>query len=281
LPFFRGFAEKGARVSSAGRYGSVPFPVRFLTLALLVGGLIGVVTNFPPILGFWPWEMPPLAHRFLAGAAAAYLVGGAVTLARGRWAESELLLVTVILYGVPLVGAILAQPGSVDWTRLVALLFAGIVTSALVVSVFYVLKGRGRTLAEGGTVLSVPLRVFLLVVGDAATAVGALVYAVPSRAGLVWPWSALPAWSDPLDNRLVASMLLTVGLGALFALWRDDRGAAGLLVLMVWAYCVVVGAALVLHAAAEPAFLLPDAVYVCIFAVIAAAGAGALLWQER
>ena len=211
----------------------MPFPVRFLILALLVGGLIGVVTNFPLILGFWPWEMPPLAHRFLAGAAAAYLVGGAVTLARGRWAESELLLVTVILYGVPLVGAILAQPDSVDWTRLVALLFAGIVTSALVVSVFYVLKGRGRTLAEGGAVLSVPLRVFLLVVGDAAIAVAALVYAVPSRAGLVWPWSALPAWSDPLDNRLVASMLLTVGLGVLFALWRDDRGAAGLLVLTV------------------------------------------------
>ena len=75
-----------------------------------------------------------------------------------------------------------------------------------------------------------------------------------------------PAWSDPQDDRLVASMLLTVGLGALFALWRDDRGAAELLVL---------------HAAAEPAILLPDAVYVCIFAVIAAAGAGALLWRER
>ena len=70
-------------------------------------------------------------------------------------------------------------------------------------------------------------------------------------------------------------MLLTVGFGVLFALWCNDRGAAGLLVLMVWAYCVVVGAALVfLHAAAEPAFLLPGAVYVCIFAVIAAAGQG-------
>ncbi|HKH78126.1 MAG TPA: hypothetical protein VKA51_14300 [Rubrobacteraceae bacterium] len=192
-------------------------------------------------------------------------------------------MVTVILYGAPLVGAILAQPGSVNWSRPVPLLFDGIVTSALVVSVFYVLRGRGRTLAEGGTVLSVSVRVLLLVglVGDAATAVGALVYAGPSREGLVWPWSALPARSDPLDNRLVASMLLTVGLGARFALWRDDRGAAGLPVLMVWAYCVVVGAALVLHAAAEPAFLLPDAVYVCIFAVIAAAGTGALFWRER
>ena len=100
-------------MASAGRHEGVPFPIRFLTRALLVGGLIGVVTNFPLILGFWPWEMPPLAHRFLAGAAAAYLVGGAVTLARGRWAESELLLVTVLLYGVPLVGAILAQLGPV------------------------------------------------------------------------------------------------------------------------------------------------------------------------
>ncbi len=61
----------------------MPFPIKFLILALLVGGLIEVVTNFRPILGSWPWEMPPLAHRFLAEAAA-YLVGGAVTLARGN-----------------------------------------------------------------------------------------------------------------------------------------------------------------------------------------------------
>ncbi len=196
-------------MSSAGRYGSVPFPIGFLILALLVGGLIEVVTNFRPILGSWPWEMPHLAHRFLAGAAAAYLVGGAVTLARG-------------------------------------------------------MMGRER---------SAP--------GDAATAVGALVYAVPSRAGLVWPWSALPAWSDPPGQPPRCFDAAQRGLGALFALWRDDRGVARLLVLMVWAYWVVVGSALVLHAAAEPAFLLPDAVYVWIFAVIAAAGAGALLRRGR
>ena len=107
-------------------------------------------------------------------------------------------------------------------------------------------------------------------------------WCTPSRAGRASSGHGPPSphGATPLDNRLVASMLLTVGLGALFALWCDDRGVARLLVLMVWAYWVV-GAALVLHAAAEPAFLLPDAVYVWIFAVIAAAGAGALLRRGR
>ncbi len=108
-------------------------------------------------------------------------------------------------------------------------------------------------------------------------------WCTPSRAGRASSGHGPPSphGATPLDDRLVASMLLTVGLGALFALWCDDRGVAGLLVLMVWAYWVVVGAALVLHAAAEPAFLLPDAVYVWIFAVIAAAGPGALLRRGR
>jgi hypothetical protein len=54
LPFVRGFAEKGAHVSSAGRHGSVPFPIKFLILALLVGGLIEGGINFRSILGSWP-----------------------------------------------------------------------------------------------------------------------------------------------------------------------------------------------------------------------------------
>jgi hypothetical protein len=39
--------------------GGVPFLVRFLTLALLIGGLIGGVSNFLLLAGYWPWEMPP------------------------------------------------------------------------------------------------------------------------------------------------------------------------------------------------------------------------------
>ncbi len=34
--------------------GGVPFLVRFLTLALLIGGLIGGVTNFLLLAGYWP-----------------------------------------------------------------------------------------------------------------------------------------------------------------------------------------------------------------------------------
>ena len=118
--------------------GGLPFLVRLLTLALLVGGLIGGIANFLLLPGFWPWEISPLAHRFLAGAAAAYVVGALITLTRSRWAESELLLVTVIIYAIPLVGAILMQPTLIDWSKVVARLFVGIVTPAIIISIGYV-----------------------------------------------------------------------------------------------------------------------------------------------
>ncbi len=92
---------------------------------------------------------------------------------------------TVIPYGVSLVEAILAQPGFVVWSRLAALPFAGIFTSALVVSVFYALKWRGSYPRRGRDCAQRPPARILLVVDNVATAVGALVYAVPSRAGLV------------------------------------------------------------------------------------------------
>ena len=254
----------------------VPLLVRFLTLALLIGGLTGGIANFLLLDGFWPWEMPPLAHRFLAGAAAAYVVGTLFVFASGRWAESELLLATVVIYGVPLVAAILVQPHLIDWSTPVAWLFIGVVTPALIISTGYLLANWNRT--ESNSALDLAPRTYLLVLGVLTAIVGLLVFVVPERSGLLWPWAALDTW-EPLDSRLVASMLLTIAGGALLAWWRNDRGMARLLLVMLTAYCVIAGTGLALHAAVEPAMLAANTIYIGIFSVVTLTGT--LLFARR
>jgi hypothetical protein len=252
--------------------GGVPFLVRFLTLALLIGGLIGGVTNFLLLAGYWPWEMPPLAHRFLASAAAAYVVGALITLTRRRWAESELLMVTVVIYGILLVGAVLLQPTLLDWSSGITWAFVGIVTPALAISIGYLWSMRDKASAETAQTLSSTLRTYLLIVGILALAVGTLVFVAPKQSGLIWPWAALDVWTL-LDSRLIACMLLTIASGAFLARGRNDEGVAQLFLAMLFAYCVVAGIGLALHAAATPAFLVADLVYVGIFAVVVVVGA--------
>jgi hypothetical protein len=250
----------------------VPFLVRFLTVALLTGGLIGGITNFLLLPGFWTWEMPPLAYRFLASAAAAYVVGAAITLTRPRWAESELLMVTVIVYGILLVGAVLLQPTLIDWSSGITWAFVSIVGPALLISIGYIWAMRDRASSETTQRLGAALGIYLLVVGLLALAVGALVFAVPKQSGFIWPWAALDVWKL-LDSRLIACMLLTIGAGALLARWRNDRGVAQVFLAMLFAYCVVAGIGLILHAATTPPFVTADLTYVGIFAIVEVVGA--------
>src|SRR5688572_25338646 len=106
---------------------TIPGPVRFLTLLLLAGGGIGALLSLFLVPGNWPWTMPPLAFRFLAGAAAAYAIGSFITLTNKRWRVSELLLVTVIIYGFALGAAVLMQLELIDWSKLVAWTFFGLI----------------------------------------------------------------------------------------------------------------------------------------------------------
>jgi hypothetical protein len=248
--------------------GSVPVLVRILTVALCAGGAIGAVTSFLLIRGGWPWPMPDLAYRFLAGAAVAYAVGSAITLTRRGWAESELLLATVALYGVPLGIAMLVQPGPVDWTQPVAWSFVGLVVPALAISIGALWVNRRVLAGAEPDPLPGRLRGLLGVIAVLGGVVGLLVFAVPREAGFVWPWAELGPWKA-LDSRLLASMLLTIGGAAALVAWRNRQAMADVFLPMLWSYCVVAGAGLVIHAVNTPAMRTEDLIYVAIFAILA------------
>jgi hypothetical protein len=251
---------------------SVPLPVSLLTMALLVGGLIGGISNLlfvPP--GFWVWEMPVLAYRFLAAAAFAYVAGSLITLMLGRWAESELLIATVNFYGWPLLIAILLDADKIDWSRFVTWAFLLVVLPALVISITYLSANRYRTSSEAQFLLSKGFRLYLLIIGLAALLVGLLVYVAPKQAGFVWPWSELKAWRQ-LDSRLIASMLLTIAGGSFLVNWRNDRRGARVFLVMLAAYCIMADIGIALHAWATPAFVEQDTIYIIIFGMVLAIG---------
>src|SRR5579859_3249252 len=141
---------------------NLPVPVRLLTLALLVGGGIGCAGNLlltPD--GLWVWTMPQLAQRFLAAAAAAYVLGSLVALSSTRWVESELLFGTVVLYGVPLIGAIVLAPAQIDWQQPIAWAFVVVVTPALLISLVTIWRQRPRARREALQALTGLQRWFL------------------------------------------------------------------------------------------------------------------------
>jgi MFS family permease len=259
--------------------GKIPFAVRFVTLALLVGGFLGGVTNFLLINGFWPWAMPDLAYRFLAAAAVAYVVGSLVTFFSSRWVVSEYLMSSVLIYGYALVAAVLIDAGQIDWSKIVAWLFVIIVTIAGTIGTIFVLAKRKTATAEVKTPLNNLTRYFVLGLGLLSFVVALLVYFIPKSAGFIWPWAVLPVWT-PLDSRLIASMLLTIGGGAFLVFYRNDREVWQVFASMLWAYCIVAGAGIALHATVTPAMVLPDVIYLVVFAIILLVSFG-LFMRER
>ena len=248
-----------------------PLPVSILILALLGGGGIGALVNLWVIPAAWPWEMPLLAHRFLAGAAAAYFVGSSIVLRKSTWLAAELLILSVLVYGFPLVGAIGVSANLIDWTKGVAWLFVGIVTPAVIICLSY--GWAKREDVQFTHPLNGPTRRFLFALGLLSGLVGVVVFLIPKQAGFIWPWAVLAAWK-PLDSRLIASMLLTISSLAFYTHWRNDQDAWDVTAGMLWAYCLVAGLGLVLHAIATPAFLAADVTYLVIFA-----GISLISWQ--
>jgi hypothetical protein len=257
----------------------VPRPLLLLAAALALGGAIGAISQFVLFKELWVWEMPDLAHRFLAAAASAYVVGGAIVIARRRRAEAELLAATVLIYGYPLVAAIFLDADVVDWGKPITWAFVGIVTPAVLVGTVYLLRARAPSEPAGvaaSPAVAPAARALLMLLVAGAGILGALVYLAPRDVGALWPWGELAPWKV-IDHRLVASMLLTVAGGALLALVRPDRDTTRLLLAMVVAYCAVAVAGLALHAGdAPPGFAKKDAVYIAILAVVGL-GSAALL----
>jgi len=246
---------------------TTPLPVQLLAIALAVGGAFGFGGTFFLFDSVWVWAMPDLAYRFLSAASMAYVCGGCVALWRRHPAAYELLMATVVLYGLPLLLATQLEREAIDWRAPITLAFLGIVTAALAICAIYLPRLVRRPV--DGNSLSRLTRIALAMLAAAALVTGAIVFVAPREAGWVWPWAELGPWKL-LDSRLLASMLLTIGGSAGLLAIRHSRAGLDVFTSMLVAYASVAIVGLLLHAERTPAFRTDDLAYCSVFAAVSA-----------
>ncbi len=218
-------------------------PLTRATLALATaGGLLGAPFWWMALPASFAWTLPPLAFRFLAAAGLAFAVVGFCTLARPDPARVRLLLAMIATYLTPLIAAIfLVHRDRLDWGDPLAWGFtaiaAGLAAGALLGMV------RAPDLRRAPAPAPAERRLWSL-----ATALFTL-WGLALMATPQGPVPALWLWpQDALSGRLIATMLLTLGLMANFARRRADLGRPVALGLATYGLGVAV--ACLLHAAA-------------------------------
>ena len=188
---------------------------RITLIATTLGGLIGAPFWWLDLEPAFAWDLPPLASRLLGAAAVAFGLAGLFVIRRPGPARARAHALLTAVYLGPLALVLLAQhldrldfAAPVTWGFLLAV--AGLTTSALA-SLTAPVPGVRRP-ARGAEGL------WLLLAGLALTLWGGALFAVPSAPiGLVFVWPG-----DPLTSRLIAAMLVTLGL-ALWLARADSR----------------------------------------------------------
>ena len=195
------------------RLEPLPPAARFTLIVTTLGGLIGAPFWWLDLEPAFAWDLPPLASRLLGAAAVAFGLAGLFVIRRPSPARARAHALLTAVYLAPLALVLLVRhldrldfAAPITWAFL--LVVAGLTTSALA-SLAAPVPGVRRP-ARGGEGL------WLLLAGLALILWGGALFAVPAaplRLVFVWP-------ADPLTSRLIAAMLLTLGLA--FWLARGD-----------------------------------------------------------
>jgi len=236
--FLAGMRRWNGEATSDGSLRSI-FGRSAIVLAT-VGGLIGAPFWWLDVEPSFAWDLPPLAARLLAVAAFAFGLCGLVVLEWPSPRRTRLYLSMVAAYLVPLLTvAVLFDLDRFDFGRAVTWGFfaATIILSALAVGELLRAMATHPGLPSarfGGTLMPM----WLVLVGLAMAGWSLALFVAPDT---LFP--AVFVWrQDPLSSRLVAAMLLTIGVAALQS--TNDIGSGRLALLFHGIYGLGVIAAL-------------------------------------
>jgi hypothetical protein len=204
-----------------------------LTIVTLVGGLVGSTGWWIDDPRAFSWDLPPVASRMLASAGWAF---GAVTIAALRRPvprRMRLVLLMLTAYLAPLLLTIpLVHLDRFDPAAPITYGFFTLVLSMTVAAVWYLLQQPVIVPDEPADSLppNPPAGAWLGLVA-AVTAVWGLALFVTDNgpSGLIWAWPG-----DLLTSRLIAVMLLTIAVGAVYALRYADVSRVMLGVIAVY-----------------------------------------------
>jgi hypothetical protein len=211
-----GFKRWGKPRPGDGDAGPV---TRFVLIATAVGGLLGAPFWWLDLTPSFAWDLPPVGARLLAAAALAFGAVGVMVLEHPSPARIRLYFILIALYLVPLgITAVAIHLDRFDFLQPVTYGFFAVVIVLSLGSLYEIASGRGA--APSGPPPTGVVRAWLGIAGLLLVFWGLALFATPAAPfPLVFNWP-----QDPLTARLIAAMLLTLGVSFLYS--RDDLGLA-------------------------------------------------------
>ncbi|MCK0169477.1 hypothetical protein MWU53_00230 [Aliiroseovarius sp. S1123] len=189
----------------------------FVLLGTLAGGFWGAFAWWQNLPYAFSWPLPGLAARMLAAAGWSFALASALALWRPYPTHLRLVLLMLWVYLAPLTAAILTQHlDRFDFTREVTVAFFIIVVLLLVTSSFSLLALPRQDLGTEEPPNSLSSWALGLIGAVAGLWAVTLFLKPDGPWPLIWPWPG-----DALTTRLIASMFLTIAVGAIAA--RPDQ----------------------------------------------------------
>jgi hypothetical protein len=208
-----------------------------LLILTCMGGGVGMPVWWADQPWAFSWDLPPLAGRMLAAAAATFVVICTVVLEHPTASRLRLALWLLAAYLVPLVGAILFfHLGSFDASSPVTYAFFCIAGGMSAAAVWFLLRFPSGFPAERSPAKPGPLVRGWLIGVAAITAVwGLALYLTDSGPiPLIWVWPG-----DLLTSRLIAAMLFAIAAGAAISLRSADTARLMLVALLTYGLGIV------------------------------------------
>ena len=183
-------------------------------LGALGGGFWGAFAWWQNLPYAFSWHLPGLAARMLAAAGWSFALASALALRHPYPSHLRLVLLMLWVYLAPLTLAILTlHLDRFDFTRNVTIGFFIIAVLLLVTSTIALLTLPRNDPVAGIPPNSIASSALWLIGGVAGLWAVALFLKPDGPWPLIWPWPG-----DALTTRLIASMFLTISVGALAAL---------------------------------------------------------------
>jgi hypothetical protein len=208
-----------------------------LTIVTLVGGLVGSTGWWIDDPRSFSWDLPPLASRMLASAGWAFGVATIAALQRPVPRRMRLVMLMLAAYLAPLLVAIpLFHLDRFDPAAPITYAFFALVLPMTVAALWYLFQQPVIISDEPTDSLPpTPLVGAWLGLIAAVTAFWGLALFITDNgpSGLIWAWPG-----DLLTSRLIAVMLLTLAIGAVYALRYADVSRVMLGVIAVYGFGV-------------------------------------------
>ena len=208
-----------------------------LTIVTLVGGLVGSTGWWIDDPRSFSWDLPPLASRMLASAGWAFGVATIAALQRPVPRRMRLVMLMLAVYLAPLLVAVpLFHLDRFDPAAPITYAFFALVLTMTVAALWYLFQQPILIADEPADSLP-PTSLVGAWLGlvAAVTALWGLALFITDNgpSHLIWAWPG-----DLLTSRLIAVMLLTIAVGAVYALRYADVSRVMIGVIAIYGFGV-------------------------------------------